>query len=388
MKDIHLFVPTFDVDACLAAVRRCLEKGWTGLGDQTVAFEEAFCAATGHPHAHFLNSATSGLHLAVKILKERNGWREGDEIITTPITFVSTNHAILYEGLTPVFADTDRYLTLDPVSVMERIGPRTRAVMFVGLGGNTGSWPEILGLCRERGLAVILDAAHMAGTRLEGACPGLAADAAVYSFQAVKNLPTADAGMVCFAEAVDDATARKLSWLGIDKDTFTRTVADGRYKWQYEVEAVGYKYHGNSIMAAIGLTQLETLEAGNAYRRGLCDLYESRLADRAGINIVPTAPGCLSSRHLFQVLVDNRDDVMLALNERRIFPGVHYRDNTEYAVYRDARGPCPVAREASRRVISLPLHLRLDTGDVERVCDALGDAVVAAGHNSGPLLRS
>ena len=388
MKDIHLFVPTFDVEACLAAVRRCLEKGWTGLGDQTVAFEEAFCAATGHPHAHFLNSATAGLHLAVKILKESNGWRDGDEIITTPITFVSTNHAILYEGLTPVFADTDRYMTLDPASVMERIGPRTRAVMFVGLGGNTGSWPEILRLCRERGLAVILDAAHMAGTRLDGVCPGLAADAAVYSFQAVKNLPTADAGMVCFAEAGHDATARKLSWLGIDKDTFTRTVADGRYKWQYEVEAVGYKYHGNSIMAAIGLTQLETLEEGNAHRRGLCDLYESRLAGRAGIAIVPTAPGCLSARHLFQVLVDNRDDVMLALNERRIFPGVHYRDNTEYAVYRDAHGPCPAAREASRRVISLPLHLRLYSGDVERVCDALCVAVASARDVDAPLLRS
>lgn len=388
MKDIHLFVPTFDVEACLAAVRRCLEKGWTGLGDQTAAFEEAFCAATGHPHAHFLNSATAGLHLAVKILKESNGWREGDEIITTPITFVSTNHAILYEGLTPVFADTDRYMTLDPASVLERIGPRTRAVMFVGLGGNTGSWPEILRLCRERGLAVILDAAHMAGTRLDGVCPGLAADAAVYSFQAVKNLPTADSGMVCFAEAGHDTTARKLSWLGIDKDTFTRTVADGRYKWQYEVEAVGYKYHGNSIMAAIGLTQLETLEAANAYRRGLCDLYESALAGREGIAIVPTAPGCLSSRHLFQVLVDDRDEVMLKLNERRIFPGVHYRDNTEYAIYRDAQAPCPAAREASRRVISLPLHLRLDTGDVERVCDALCVAVAAGENKSAPLLRS
>jgi dTDP-4-amino-4,6-dideoxygalactose transaminase len=380
MRDIHLFVPTFDIEACLAAVRRCLEKGWTGLGDQTVAFEEAFCAFTGHTHAHFLNSASAGLHLAVKILRESNGWHEGDEIITTPVTFVSTNHAILYEGLTPVFADVDEHLTLDPASVLDRIGPRTRAVMFVGLGGNTGRWPEIVRLCRERGLALILDAAHMAGTRLDGASPGLAADVAVYSFHAVKNLPAADAGMVCFSEARHDASARKLSWLGIDKDTYTRTTDSGRYKWQYEVESVGFKYHGNSIMAAITLAQLETLEGDNAYRRSLCDLYASRLSGQAGIAVVPTAPGCLSSRHLFQVLVDNRDDVMLALNEGRIFPGVHYRDNTEYAVYRDARGPCPRARDASRRVISLPLHLRLDRGDVERVCGALSEAVAGSGR--------
>jgi len=385
MKDIQLFVPSFDVEACLAAVRRCLEKGWTGLGDQTVVFEDAFRAFTGHDHAHFLSSATAGLHLAVKILKESGSWRAGDEIITTPITFVSTNHAILYEGLTPVFADTDEHLMLDPASVLERIGPRTRAVMFVGLGGNTGRWPEIVKLCRERGLAVILDAAHMAGTRLDGVHPGLDADAAVYSFQAVKNLPTADAGMVCFAEKRHDASARKLSWLGIDRDTYTRTVADGRYKWRYEVEAVGYKYHGNSIMAAIALTQLETLEEANAYRRSLCDLYESRLAGQPGIAIVPTAPGCQSSRHLFQVLVDRRDDVMVALNQRRIYPGVHYRDNTEYAVYRDARGPCPAARETSRRAISLPLHLRLAADDVERVCTSLIEAVAVAGPE--PQLR-
>lgn len=380
MDDIHLFVPTFDVEACLSAVRRCLEKGWTGLGDQTVALEDKFCALTGHPHAHFLNSATAGLHLAVKILKESNGWRDGDEIITTPITFVSTNHAILYEGLTPVFADTDQYLTLDPASVLDRIGPRTRAVMFVGLGGNTGAWPEIVRLCRERGLALILDAAHMAGTRLEGVCPGLAADATIYSFQAVKNLPTGDSGMVCFADGRHDAMARTLSWLGIDKDTYSRTLGGGRYKWKYEVDTVGFKYHGNSIMAAIALAQLDTLDEANAFRRDLCDLYAAGLAGRPGISIVPTAPGCLSSRHLFQVLVDNRDDVMLALNERRIFPGVHYRDNTEYAVYQNARGACPAAREASRRVISLPLHLRLDSEDVERVSGALCEAVVAIGH--------
>lgn len=383
MKDIHLFVPTFNVEECVAAVRRCLEKGWTGLGDQTVAFEAAFCDTFGHPHAHFVNSATSGLHLAVKILKEARGWRDGDEIITTPITFVSTNHAILYERLTPVFADTDAYLCLDPASVAERIGPRSRAVMFVGVGGNTGQWPAVLELCRSRGLAVILDAAHMVGTRLDGLNPALAADASVYSFQAVKNLPTADAGMVCFAAAEHDRTARKLSWLGIDKDTYQRTVEPGSYKWRYEVDAVGYKYHGNSIMAALALSQLATVEADNARRRDLCDLYSRRLAEVEGIEIVPVAPGCLSSRHLFQVMVDHRDAVMVDLNKRRIFPGVHYRDNTEYGPYRDAHGACPRASAASRSVLSLPLHLRLHESDVARVAEALTEAVALTRARSG-----
>ena len=100
----------------------------------------------------------------MKLLKERHRWAEGDEIITTPFTFVSTNHAILYEGLEPVFADVDASLCLDPDSVERRLTPRTRAVCFVGIGGNTGRYEALRALCRDRGLALILDAAHMAGT--------------------------------------------------------------------------------------------------------------------------------------------------------------------------------------------------------------------------------
>src|SRR5215813_2297289 len=218
MDPIQLFVPTFRVEETLAEIRECLEKGWTGLGFKTVAFEDAWKRYTGLPHAHFLNSATAGLHLALRLLKERYGWQAGDEIISTPLTFVSTNHALLYEGLRPVFADVDEYLCLDPISVATRITPRTRAVLFVGVGGNTGQLDGIVRLCRERGLRLILDAAHMAGTRWHGRHVGAEADVAVFSFQAVKNLPTADAGMICLTDEELDAEARKWTWLGIDKD--------------------------------------------------------------------------------------------------------------------------------------------------------------------------
>ncbi len=138
MDAIQLFVPTFRIEECLAEIRQCLERGWTGIGYKTLEFEDAWVGYTGLPCAHFLNSATSGLHLAVRLFKERLGWSDGDEIISTPLTFVSTNHAILYEGMTPVFADVDESMCLDPDSVRERITERTRAIIFVGLGGNTG----------------------------------------------------------------------------------------------------------------------------------------------------------------------------------------------------------------------------------------------------------
>jgi dTDP-4-amino-4,6-dideoxygalactose transaminase len=384
---IHLFVPTFRIDESLAEIRECLEKGWTGLGFKTVAFEAAWCEYTGLPHAHFLNSASAGLHLAFKLLKEAGGWTAGDEVITTPLTFVSTNHAILYEDLQPVFADIDESLCLDPESVAARITPRTRAVCFVGLGGNAGRYEAIRDLCRERGLRLVLDAAHMAGTRINTRIGdrhvGWDADAAVFSFQAVKNLPTADSGMICFADPRLDEEVRKWTWLGINKDTYARTLEGGTYKWLYDVEHVGYKYHGNSIMAALGLVAIRYLEADNEHRRRLAAGYDEELAGAPGVELVPMTPGTTPSRHLYQVLVDDRDEVMVGMNRRQVFPGVHYRDNTLYRMYAYADGTAPRARRASERLISLPMHLRLEREEVRRVAAALREAVAERRERSG-----
>ena len=375
MDPIQLFVPTFRIEETLAEIRECLEKGWTGLGFKTVQFEEAWKAHTGLSHAHFLNSATSGLHLAVRLLKDEGGWADGDEVITSPLTFVSSNHVILYETLRPVFADVDDFLCLDPTSVEGRITSRTRAVMFVGVGGNTGQLEAIADLCRRRGLRLILDASHMTGTRLHGRHVGGEADVSVFSFQAVKNLPTADSGMICFRDASLDAEVRKWTWLGINKDTYSRTMSQGAYKWYYDVEHIGFKYHGNSIMAAMALVALKYVESDNAYRRQVCDWYDEWLEGEPLIERVPVAAGCVSSRHLYQVMVDRRDEVMVALNELQIYPGVHYRDNTVYPMYMEADGTCPRAKRASDRLISLPLHLRLGQHDVKRVGEALKVAV-------------
>lgn len=366
-KDIQLFVPTFRVDECLAGIRECLEKGWTGLGFKTVAFEEAWKNYTGLPNAHFLNSATAGLHLATSILKAQHGWKDDDEVITTPLTFISTNHAILYAGLKPIFADIDNSLCLDPIDVMRKITPKTRAVMFVGMGGNTGRYNEIVDLCKERGLCLILDAAHMSGTRLKGKHVGHEADAVVFSYQAVKNLPTGDSGMICFKDVINDKKAREMSWLGINKDTYTRTLTGGTYKWEYGVEEVGWKYHGNSIMAAIALVQLKYLDDDNAHRQKLAAQYRELLSSSEKIRLVPIAEDCESSTHLFQTRVANRNELILKLNSHGVFPGVHYRDNTEYPMYAYARGSCQNAFMVSGELLSLPLHLRVTSNDVERI---------------------
>lgn len=392
--EIRLFEPTFRIDECVAAYRECLEVGWTGLGFKTVEFENAWKAYTGFSNAHFLNSATAGLRLAIRILKERRGWADGDEIISTPITFVATNHAILLEGMRVVFADIDDYGCLDPGSVERCLGQRTRAVMFVGLGGNVGQLDAIEGLCQAYGLALILDAAHMAGTQWRNATPGLCADATVFSFHAVKNLPTGDAGMLCFRDPVFDKIARRLSWLGIDRDTFERANAEGGYEWRYEVDTLAGKDHGNSLMAATALAQLPFLDEDNEYRRRVCSWYDEILQDMeerldvgpVGLRRVKTAPGCRSSRHLYQIMVPRRDQVIAALRRRGVATGVHYRDNSDYPMYSDQAGRCPRAAAFARRALSLPLHLKLDRADVANVCGALRESLFATARREAAAL--
>jgi len=371
----QLFVPNFRIDECLAEIRECLEKGWTGLGYKTFQMEEGWKAYTGLPYAHFLSSNTVGLHLALHVFKTELGWEDGDEVISTPLTFISTNHAISYTNLKPVFADVDEYLCLSPEDIKKKITSRTRAVIFVGIGGNTGRYEEVVKLCRARGLMLILDAAHMAGTRLHGKHVGYEADCAVFSFQAIKNLATADSGMICFTDEKRDERARKLSWLGINKDTFARTTGQGGYKWMYDVEEIGFKYHGNSIMAAMGLVSLKYLDQDNSYRRQLAKWYEEQLADDDLIRVVPVSKNCESSRHLFQVCIDRRDEVLMALNECEIYPGVHYRDNTEYELYSDENGTCPKAHNASKQILSLPMHMAISKSDIEFIIKTLKNIV-------------
>lgn len=369
---IQLFKAKYEVEECLNEIRKCLEVGWTGLGFKTVEFENAWKKYTGLPFAHYTNSSTIGLYMAVEILKEHYGWKDEDEIITTPITFISTNHAILKSHMKAVFADVDETMCLDPSSVKERITEKTRAIMYVGIGGNIGNYKKIVELCRENNLKLILDAAHMAGTRYRGAIPGNEAEVVIYSFQAVKNLPTADSGMICFRDGELDEIVRKKSWLGINKDTYSRSSNTGNYKWRYDVAYIGEKGHGNSIMAAIGLVQLKYLDRDNAYRRQLAQWYYKKLYEHNDkIKFVRIEKGCESSCHLFQIFVEARDELMVALNQAGIYPGVHYASNINYKMYEYAKGTCPYSDYVSDHVISLPMNLYITYDDVQKICEEI-----------------
>ena len=358
-KRIRLFYPKYHVEECLNQIRECLEIGWTGNGFKTEQFEEAWMKYTGQNNALFLNSCSASLELALNVLKTEYGWDDGDEIITTPNTFVSTNHAILHNGLKPIFADIDDTNCLDPLEVERRISQKTRAVLFVGIGGNSGRYLDIAMVCKKNGLKLILDASHMVGTKIRGEVAGREADAVCYSFQAVKNLSTADSGMLCFNKPELSMQARKKAWLGINQGTFDRN-SEKAYRWNYNVEFTGHKYHGNSVMAAMALAQFQFLDQDNDIRDNVASYYDEMLAPYRNLATPVRIPDeCKSSHHLYQILINNRNRVINQMNEAGIECGVHYISNTRYSMYSYARGTCPRAEYVSDHVISLPIHALL-----------------------------
>lgn len=377
---VQMFKPKYDVEGCLSEIRQCLERGWAGQGYKTLAFEEKWKEYTGLPHAHFLCTATAGLNLAIRILKQKNKWADDDEIISTPLTFVATNNAVLTNNMRVRFADVNDTLCLDPEDVRKKITAKTKAVIFVGLGGNTGDYHEIVKICKENGLALILDAAHMAGTRINGEVPGKEADAVVYSFHVTKNLSLADAGMLCLRDNIDDATARKLSWNGIDTAS-SPPQFEKHYKWKQNITQVADAYNGNSIMAAIGLAQLPYLDKENEYRRLVASWYDRELKGVEGVSFVRNGDGCESSRWLYQIILDDRrDDLMEYLQSKGIGCALHYLDNTEYPMYADQSGACRNARYMSDHIVSLPCHLYVSEEDVSHI---VGEIKSFVGGKSG-----
>ena len=363
---IQVLKPKFHVDECLNEIRECLEKGWTGMGFKTAQFEDEWKKYTGHKYAYFLNSNTVGLHLAFRILKMKYNWQDGDEVITTPITFVSTNLAILYENLTPVFADVDQYLCLDPEDVERKITKKTKCIIFVGYGGRVGQLKKIIEICKKHNLRLILDAAHMSGTRFDGTFPGTwdGVDVAVYSYQAVKNLATGDSGCICWNDAELHELNKQLAWCGINKDTYARS-NKGTYAWKYDVDYIGYKYNGNSIMAAIALTQLKYLDEENQRRREIVKIYNEGFTNNPRIKVVPANNPEECCYHLYELIVEDREKLLDALSKEGINCGVHYRDNTEYKIFSFGQGNCQNAHKVSQHLITMPLHMWLTDDEIK-----------------------
>jgi perosamine synthetase len=362
---IPVFRPSYGPEE-FAAVKKVMASGWVGLGPKTREFEEAFAKYMGVKHAVALNSGTAALHLAMYMADI-----QGREVITTPMTFVSTNHAILYCGGIPVFADIrPDTLNIDPRSVAKLITKKTKAIVVVHYGGHAVEMDEIMKLARKHKLKVIEDTAHGCGGEYKGRKLGTIGTFGCYSFHAVKNLATGEGGMITTNSATDYKRLMKLRWLGISKDTWSRETKV-KYSWYYYVEEVGWKAHLNDIPSAIGLVQLAKLDRLNAARGQRFAKYSKALADLDWIEVPVIQSETKPAYHNYVIKTKHRDGLNAWLAERSISTGVHYIPNNEYPMYAKRKGPTPICREVWKRVLTLPLYADLTAKDQATVINEI-----------------
>ncbi|AFP85116.1 UDP-4-amino-4-deoxy-L-arabinose aminotransferase [secondary endosymbiont of Ctenarytaina eucalypti] len=360
-------------DAELAAVGDVLRSGWITTGPKCAQLEQAFCQLTGNRHAIAVSSATGGMHVTLMAL----GLQPGDEVITPSQTWVSTLNMICLLGAEPVMIDVDREtLMVTPELIEAAITPRTCAIVPVHYAGAPVDIDAIRALGARYGIPVIEDAAHAAGTGYKNRHVGRVGTA-IFSFHAIKNITSAEGGMVVTNDAALADRIRCLKFHGLSSDAFDLNM-QGRPP-SAEVMTPGYKYNLPDINAAIALVQFEKLEQHNARRAALAQRYLDGLAN------IPVSPLALPAWphhhawHLFIIRVDeprcgiDRDGLMRALKHEGIGTGLHFRAVHTQRYYRE-RFPNLVLPETewnSARICSLPLFPSMNDNDVDRVIIAL-----------------
>ena len=355
------------------AVGEVIQSGWIGLGPKTKEFEDKFAAYMGCKYAVAMNSATAALHLAMCVLDI-----EGGEVITTPMTFVSTNHAILYNHAEPVFCDIEPdTLNIDADKIEALVTERTKAIVVVHYGGYAVDMDKVMDIAKRHNLKVIEDAAHACGCEYKHKKLGTIGDIGCFSFHAVKNLATGDGGMITTDDPAVYARLMKLRWVGISKDTWSREDKDTKgYSWYYNIEELGFKYHMNDITAAIGLVQLAKLDKMNCKRAKFTKFYNEAFAGNPKLGLpvkkrYMTKPAC----HNYVIKVEDRDGLNAALKEKGVSTGVHYIPNNNYDMYKKFRGETPVAAAVWKKVLTLPLFPDLKPEELELVRNSVLDFV-------------
>lgn len=364
MKNIQVFKPYIREEA-IEAVCNVLRSGWIGCGGVSKQFEQDFQAylQTDNKCVSVM-SATDALEIALQL----NDLSPLDEVITTPITFISTNHAILYVGATPVFADVDPTTgCIDPKDIERKITAKTKVIMVVHLSGSSADMESIEAIAEKHNLKIIEDCAHAAGGlyhngKNKGKKIGSSKNICCFSFQAVKNLPMGDGGMLTLPNEELASKAFKLRWLGIDKDTYSRSAKTGEYVWKYDVPFVGIKSNVNDILCAIGLEQLKYLDQDNNHRRTIAKMYQDHFLNHPNIKL-PSIDLDLSSCHFYPIFVDRRDELMTHMRNSNIYCGMHYQRNDKYSNY--VQQDLPNAEFFANNEITLPLHLLLTEQDVK-----------------------
>lgn len=337
--------------------------------------EEAIGAYLGLPQAVALDSCTAALHLALLALDIG----PGDEVITTPMTFVATANAVLMAGATPVFVDVEPETgNLDASRVEAAITPRTKALLPVHLYGLLCDMRALRAIADRHGLVVIEDAAHCIEGRRDGVGTGELGDCACLSFYATKNICAGEGGMLVSRREDVAQRTRRLSCHGIDRSAYDRY---GKAYAHWDMPVMGWKYNLDNLRASLIPSQVRRIEANLAKRETICRRYETELAGIPGLSLPRTDVASVAARHLQTIWVapERRDALLLELGRRQVGVAVNYRAIHLLDFYRKKfgfkPGSFPVAEDIGDRTITLPLYPGLTEAEQTYVIEQIREAM-------------
>lgn len=358
------------------SVSETILTGWLTTGPKVQDFQEEISKYVGARYAVSTHSCTAALHLALLAFDVR----DGDEVITTPYTFVSTSNVILYQRAKPVFVDIDpKTCNIDPEKIEEKISSKTKAIIPVHFAGQPCDMDRIMEIAEDHNLYVIEDAAHALGSKYKGKMIGSIGDVTCFSFYATKNITTGEGGMLTTELEEIAEKARRLCLHGMDKDAWKRYSSVGN--WFYDITCLGFKYNMTDIQAAMGLVQLRKLEKFIRKKEKLARLYNKKLKAVPGIKTPFVKKDVRHSWHLYTIRVNekefglSRNELIKALKAENIGTSVHFIPVHLFSYYRKTfgykEGDFPVSERVFREILTLPLYASMTKEDVFDVVEAI-----------------
>jgi len=376
---VQLFKLNYD-EREIQAVTETLRSGWITMGQRTLDFEAAFAKELGEgAQCLAVSNGTAALHMAVLAL----GVGPGDEVIVPALTFIADINVVRMAGGVPVLADVTSLgdWAMSPADIERKITPRTKAVLIVHYAGYACDMDAILAVCRRHNLPLIEDCAHAPGGEYRGRKLGTFGEVSAWSFFTNKNLSVGEGGMVVTRDAALFQKCKNLRSHGMTVASFDRM--KGRAA-TYDVVEPGLNYRIDEMRAALGLVQLGRLGESNRRRHALTARYFERLDKLPRLSVpfrhfdrgTPTW-------HIMPILLDvgvDRQKVIDGLRDAGVQSSVHYPAIQEFTAYRDCLGEVPLAREISRRELTLPLYPTMTDAEVDCVCDALSFVITELGE--------
>ena len=350
-KQIKLFDPVINDDEVRAVVKVLKSRFWaSGSGTGNVKkFERIFNKYIGSQNSLAVNSGTAALHLALSLCNIKN-----KEVILPSLSFVSTAHAVMYNGGKPIFADVDpTTLNIDPTSISDKISKNTKVILPVHFGGLSCDLNFIQKLCKDSDIFLIEDAAHATGSLYKGKKIGTHGSIVCFSFHPVKNLAMPTGGALSLNGKNSEhfeKSIRSLRWCGISN----------RKGVDYDVSRLGWNYYMNEVSAAIGLEQLKKLDNLVSIKRNIAKRY----SDELSVEKMPFDEDC--SYHMFWVKVKKRKQFMQKMTRIGIETGIHYKPIHKMTFY-NSKQRLPNTESISDELVSIPIHANLSDSSVSKI---------------------